>query len=333
MKKLPGRSIISLLILFALIITFSFILAAGSPQAVKFGVTFTPRYAKYLKLDWQRTYLQVLDDLQVKNLRLLSYWDSLEPQRGQFDFKDTDYLLDEAGKRGARVILVVGVRQPRWPECHIPAWAKDLPVKERQKEALALTQKVVTRYKDNGAIWAWQVENEPLLQAFGEGCDFLDNDFVKREVALVRTLTKKPIIMTDSGELGLWVTSMQMSDIFGTTVYRQVYDRWLGYVTYPVLPNFYSLKSSLIRNLFAPNNQKTIIAELQAEPWFAEGKFLSAEQQARHFTIDNLKSYVSFAQKTGFDEAYLWGVEWWYFMVGQGYPEYLDFAKSLFKRS
>lgn len=331
MKKLLNKSILALFITFVLIILMNLIFEKNTPHSVQFGVTFTPKYAKYLNLDWQQVYLQILDGLQVKNLRLSSFWDIVEPKRGQYDFSETDYLLREASKRGAKVILVVGVRQPRWPECHVPVWAKNLPVRERQNEALALVQNVVERYKDERSVWAWQVENEPLLSAFGENCQMLDGNFLKSEVALVRSISHKPIIMTDSGELGWWVTSMQLSDIFGTTIYRQVYDKWLGYVTYPVPPIFYSLKSNLTRDLFAKNNQKTIIVELQAEPWFIAGNLPPPEQQAKLFTTGSFKSYVNFAQKTGFDELYLWGAEWWYFMASQGHPEYLNYVKTLFK--
>lgn len=296
---------------------------------VKFGVTFSPTYAKYLKLDWQKTYIQILDGLKVKNLRIPGYWDVLEPQKNKYDFSGTDFMLDEAGKRQAKVILVLGVRQPRWPECHIPTWAKRLSVSERQQNILNFVQKVVEKYKDHPAVWSWQVENEPLLGSFGE-CDIPKRDFLSSEIAMVRKLSNKPIIMTDSGELGFWVTSMQLSDIFGTTLYRQVYDKSLGYVTYPLPPIFYTLKSNLIRNIFAPENKKTIVVELQAEPWLADGVFKSPKEQAGRFTIDDLKNYTNFAQKTGFDEAYLWGVEWWYFMAEHGHPEYLNFAKTLF---
>ncbi|MBI2330540.1 beta-galactosidase [Candidatus Daviesbacteria bacterium] len=300
-----------------------------SPAQVKFGVTFSRKYAEYLKLDWQKTYLQILDELKVKNLRIPGYWDVLEPEKGEYDFSEIDFMLDEANKRQAKVILVLGMRQPRWPECHLPTWAKQLTVSERQNRALQFIEQVVQKYKDHPAVWAWQVENEPLL-AFGENCDAPDKDFLRQEVALVRSLSSKPIIMTDSGELGLWVTSMKLSDIFGTTLYRQVYDKYLGHITYPLPSYFYSIKSNLVRSIFAPGNNKAIIVELQAEPWLANGVFGLPEEQIKKFTIENFKNYISFAKKTQFDETYLWGVEWWYFMAANGYPEYLEYARTLF---
>lgn len=300
-------------------------------ENIQFGVTFSPKYAKYLKLDWQKTYTSMLEDLKVKNLRLLTYWDVLQKDFDKYDFTEIDYLLEQAKKKGTRVILVLGERQPRWPECHIPSWAQKLNSQERLQKLLQFIQTVVERYNTHPAVIAWQVENEPLLKFFGEGCDNFDKSFLKQEVSLVKKISNKPIVMSDSGELGFWATPMQNSDIFGTTLYRRVYDKSVGYITYPVQPYFYSLKSDLIRSIFASNNQKTIIVELQAEPWFKDGKFVSSEEQAQLFTAQQFKDYTDFAKKTGFTEAYLWGVEWWYFMDQQGYPQYLNFAKTLFK--
>lgn len=332
MKKLLILCLISFGIIVSLLITTNLIsFVYPYPAQIKFGITFSTKYAGYLQLDWQKTYIQILDDLKVKNLRLLSYWDILESEKGKYDFSETDYMLNEAEKRGLKAILVLGVRQPRWPECHVPIWAKDLNLSDKRQKILQFIQTVVERYKGNQAIWAWQVENEPLLKSFGEGCENPDKNFLKTEVEIVRSLSNKPIVMTDSGELGFWITSMQMSDIFGTTVYRKVYDQWLGYMTYPIPPSFYSTKSNLVRSLFAKNNQKTIVAELQAEPWFVNGNLPPAEQQAKLFRTEDLKNYTNFVRKTGFDEVYFWGVEWWYFMAAHGHPEYLEYAKTLFR--
>lgn len=332
--KYPRR-LLTFLVFGGLLILIVFALASlvferAYTSQIKFGVTFSPVYAKYLNLDWQKTYIRMLDDLRVRSLRIPSYWNILEPEHSKYDFSDTDYMLNEASKRGAKVILVLGAKQPRWPECHVPAWAKSLKLQDRQQRILEFIGKTVERYKDYPAVWAWQIENEPLL-SFGDGCDIPDKNFLKKELELVRSLSDKVVIMTDSGELGFWVTSMQLSDIFGTTLYRQVYDKSLGYITYPLPPFFYSIKSSLVRNIFAKSNKKTIIVELQAEPWLAGGFLRSPDEQRKLFTTEDFKNYVSFAQKVGFDEAYLWGVEWWYFMAQQGYLEYLDYARMFFK--
>lgn len=301
------------------------------PSQIKYGVTFSPRFAAYLKLDWRKIYLQSLDDLQVKNFRIPTYWDVLEPKPGQYDFSEVDFMLDEAAKRQAEVILVIGARQPRWPECHLPAWVRALNLPERRQKTLQFIQKTVERYADHPAVWAWQVENEPLLGIFGEGCDPVDVDFLSAEVSLVRSLSSKTIIVSDSGELGLGIVPMQLADIFGTTLYREVYNPYMGYLTYPFLPYFYYLKS-YFGKFFAPHNQKTIIIELQAEPWSDTGNVPERPLAGiKRLPLKKLISYLDFAKKTGFEEIYLWGVEWWYFAAESGHPEYLNFAKTLFR--
>ncbi len=304
-----------------------------SYKQVKYGVTFSPKDASSLNLDWKSTYIKILDDLKAKNLRLPSYWDVIEDKENIFDFSQIDFMLMEAEKRGAKIILVLGVRQPRWPECHIPAWARKLTVADRQNAILQFVNKIVQRYKDNTALSTWQVENEPFLSSFGQGCDNPDADFLKKEVNLVKSLSNKTIILTDSGELGFWIIPMQFSDVFGTTLYRDVYSPIFGYATFPYLPYFYNLKSLLIRNLFAKQNSKTIIIELQVEPWSRDNNLLhtATDKQVKLFPLEKLKQNIIFGKDTGFDENYLWGVEWWYFMAQNNHPEYLEYAKTIFK--
>lgn len=318
-------------IIFVTLIIFIFEKTYPKKQ-VKFGVSFSPGYARYLNLDWQKTYLQILDELKVKHLRLSGYWDIIEAEPQKYDFSETDFMLTEAEKRELRVILIVGARQPRWPECHYPNWASKLSVSQRQQKTLELIQKVVERYKDKKSIWAYQVENEPFAWWFGENCDPPNSEFLQSEVALVKELDKKrPVIITDSGELGWWVDSINPADILGISVYRQSFNSPLNlYIPYPVSPGMYALKAGLIKRLY--QNKKIIISELQTEPWLSD-KDARENLPLRHnqlFSLANFKSNIEFAKKIGFDEAYLWGVEWWYFMDKMGYSEYLEYAKTIF---
>lgn len=324
-----------LLIILSASIAINLVLEKKSPaQEVKFGVTFSSQYTKYLKLDWQKTYAQVLDDLQVKNLRLLTYWDVLQVSPGKYDFKDSDYLLNEASKRGAKVVLVLGMRQPRWPECHIPKWAKMMTVSDRQQKILQLIKIVVEKYKNNNAIWAWQVENEPFVSWFGENCDPPDEKFLQEEIKLVKNLdSSRPVIVTDSGEWSSWIPAMKSADILGISVYRKAHNQFLNsYISYPFPAWMYPLKSDLARKLFAPHSYKTIVSELQTEPWLQKAVLETPiEEQVALFSVRDLQANIAYAKRTGMSEQYLWGVEWWYFMAQNGYPQYLNFAKTLFK--
>src|SRR3989344_1386272 len=116
------------------------------PTNHSFGVTFSPMYATYLGLDWQKTYISILDDLKVKNLRIPTYWSKIEKDQGKYDFSEVDFMVSEAQKSGAKITLVVGIKQPRWPEYHIPDWAKNLTTNQKQERILKLTTEIINRY-------------------------------------------------------------------------------------------------------------------------------------------------------------------------------------------
>ncbi len=298
---------------------------------ITYGVTFSPQYTQSLGLEWEKTYIQVLDELKVRRLRIPTYWEVTEPQQGDFNFSEIDFMLNEAKKRDASVLLVVGLKQPRWPECHIPGWVLNKDAQTRQSLLLNYIEKTVQRYKDHPSVWGYQVENEPFVN-FGEGCMSQSVQFLKQEVETVKKIDPaKPVIMTDAGEKGLPLRTMKLSDIFGTTVYRVVHNNITGYIKYPHPALFYRLKSDLTRRYFAPNNQKTILVEMQAEPWSPVSlDKLPFDNQRDIFSLEDFKNYINFTQRIGFTDVYLWGVEWWYFAKLQGDPSYWEYSKTLF---
>jgi hypothetical protein len=293
-----------------------------------FGVTYSKQFATSLGLDWRVTYIAMLDDLNVKEVRLPVYWDDLESTRGKFDFTDIDYMLAEGAKRNVKFILDVGERTPRWPECHAPQWVAQETTSARQTSTVDMIKTVVNHYKNNSEIIYWQVENEPLLNVFGE-CPPADANFLKQEVAVVRSLDSRKIIISGSGELSSWSQEAKIGDIFGNTLYRVVYNSWFGYLRYPFPALFYRLKADLAG--IKPENR--IVMELQTEPWAASGlvQSLSPQEQDKSFNLEQFKANVQFAINLKFQKVYLWGVEWWYLEKQNGHPEYWDFAKTLFK--
>ncbi len=310
-----------------LFIYFNLPVSQKNEQA-QLGVTFSARYASDIGLNWKEVYLATLDDLGAKKIRLPVYWDLAEKTEGQYDFSDIDWQLAEARKRGVEIVLVVGQKVPRWPECAIPEWAMTSDQK-RQEALRSFIEVVVERYKNNPEIKYWQVENEPFL-LFGV-CPKPNPALLDSEIALVHRLdSSRKIIVTDSGELSLWIQAASRADIFGTTMYRNVYKAGVGYYTYPIGPRFFRFKYGLI-NLFA-HQQNAVVMELQAEPWIAG--YTTNQPLAEQFksmTPDKLRANVTYAQQVGFPEIYLWGVEWWYWLkVQKDYPSVWDTAKDLF---
>jgi hypothetical protein len=335
LKKILKYLGIMILTVFAVIILlliyFNIPVGEENNQA-QLGVTFSARYASDIGLDWKEAYLAALDDLEIKKVRIPVYWDLVEKDEGQPDFSDIDWQLKEALKRNTEIILVVGQKVPRWPECAIPQWAA-VSDQRRKESLLNFISITVDRYKSNHPeIKYWQVENEPFLP-FGI-CPVLDTDLLDRELALVRQKDlSRPVIVTDSGELSLWVSAASRADVFGTTMYRTIYKKGLGYFEYPIGPRFFRFKYGLI-NLFAQKD-KAIVIELQAEPWISG--YTTNEPLAEQFKSMNpsqLKENVAYARLVGFPQIYLWGVEWWYWLkVEKGHPELWETARELFKQN
>jgi len=321
--------IILLLIILSVIAAY---LADFSGSKIAWGVTFSQPYTQNeLGLNWQETYLAILDDLKVDHIRLSAYWNSIEKNQGEYDFADLDWQINEASKRDVKIILGVGNRLPRWPECHMPVWIKSMNAIEAEEARLAYVGKVVERYKLNPQITYWQVENEPFLGTFGV-CPELNPDLLKKEIKIVKSKTKKPVLVTDSGELSTWWPITHVGgDVLGSTLYRVVYDPHIGYFRWFTPPFFYYLRATLIKKISPV--KKVIVAELQAESWHKANTDLSKMEIKDHFESMDLKQFkknIEFTRRAGFDEAYLWGVEWWYFMKTQkDYPDYWNEAKKL----
>lgn len=292
------------------------------------GVTFSSRYAQDIGLDWREAYLAILDDLGVRKIRVVAYWDLIEREEGKYDFSDVDFQLQEAQKRNAEIVLAIGQKVPRWPECHIPQWAKEDDGK-RKEGLIEFVETAVDRYKGNKTIKYWQVENEPFLN-FGI-CPVLDVELLDKEIATVKSKDSRPVIITDSGELSLWVQSARRADVFGTTLYREVYSQKAGgYWKYPIGPNFFKFKQWIIKKFAKQEN--IIIVELQGEPWIGGWTVdFPLEKQFESMNEEKLEGSVKFARKTGFEEAYLWGAEWWYWLkIKENNPQLWEKSKALF---
>jgi hypothetical protein len=292
-----------------------FIPSLNQPQPITFGVTFSKPFAEWLGLDWQKAYLEILDDLEVKNLRLISYWNEIEKKEGQFDFQDLDWQIEKAKERDAEVILVLGQKVPRWPECHYPDWISGADKNVVQDKTLNMLREVILHYKDKDNIKAWQVENEPLFFLFGQCPFFPSRGLLKKEIALVRSLDSRPIIITDSGELSTWFRSAHLGDYLGTTMYRVTWNPLIGFFYYDHVfaPAFYRVKGYI--NGLSPS--KIIISELQAEAWGEEQATLlslSQAEQKKSLDAERFRKNLDFASRTGFSYAYLWGAEYWYWL-------------------
>lgn len=300
-------------------------------RQINWGVTFSDKFSRKLGLNPKENLNAILDNLKAKKIRLIAYWDDIEKEKNIFDFSNLDWQIIEAKKRNAKIILAVGMKVPRWPECHMPDWSKNLSSEEREKELRLYLKEIINHYKNNKSIEMWQIENEPFLW-FGE-CPKRGKDFLSNEISVVKSIDgSRPILITESGELGFWPKAAKQGDIFGTTMYRRVYNKYFGLFNYHLPPEFFSLKEKVTRFLINDYDKKFIVIELAAEPWMAKQIYETLpEEQLKFFDLEFFKNTIEYAKLTGFNEYYLWGAEWWYYLKVNGHPEIWEEAKKLWQ--
>lgn len=331
LKRLAIRLALIAIILF--VVGYGMLLFFSRTEyPVKFGVSFSAEYAESLGLDSKKMYKEMLTDLKPKYIRLSVPWSRVEMKKGVYAFDGVDYFMDEAAKSNVKVILAFGQKVPRWPECYIPEWIKTTPVSEQRKELFSYIESVVKRYEKHPALEYWQVENEPFIKfEFGE-CGTFDETSVKKEVEFVRTLdSTHKVVMTDSGELSTWQKASDVGDVLGVTLYRVVRTPGGMVWSYNWVPaSVYKLRAAFL----GKTTDNFFVSELQAEPWFTGGTPANTDigVQEQTSSLSQISNNISYAKHIGASRAYLWGVEWWYWMkTKQNNPGYWDRAKEALK--
>ena len=321
-----------LALMIILIVWFSWYAHKPVPESISYGMSFNTMYANELGLDWKETYNAIVDELGVRHFRLAAHWPMVEPIDDVYNFSELDYQLNKAESVGADVILAIGRRLPRWPECHVPEWAAEKSWTDQQAELLEYLTVVVERYKNNPAITYWQLENEPYLEVFAkEHCGEFVETFFEAEIAHLRSLdSSRPILITDSGNLGLWSGPYRHSDAFGTSVYVYFWNPEFGQFK-TVLPAwFYWFKEAYVTLFYG--EKETMLIELSAEPWLLEPVTeVDIETQFSRMNDEKFSEILAYAEATRFYKQYLWGAEWWYWLAKKGHPELWEHGKELYK--
>lgn len=294
-----------------------------------YGVTFSTKYVDYLGLDYKDLYKEILDDLKVKKIRIPIYWDDVEDVKGEYDFDKYDYLFDEGEKRGVDFIVVVGRRVPRWPECHTPSWIDDYDEEAVILATLNMTERVINHFKHRSSVEYWQIENEAFLGSFGN-CPPFNEELLREQFRLARNIDNRELLITFSGELRSWNKEAELGDLYGTTLYRVVHNKLLGFIRYPFSENFYTRKAKRANMSL----DKIMVMELQAEPWAPKGDVtkLSKKEIDRSMSFEQFVANFQYANKLNFSRVYAWGVEWWYYQKINGDDSYWQFAGTLFEK-
>lgn len=300
------------------------------------GTTFVPRYARYYDLEPKEVLHNIIYDLKVKEIRLVSYWDDIERVPGQFDFSELDWQFEMAEAANVKVSLAIGLRQPRWPECHMPNWAMAESKPEWYAHLKGFMGLVIDRYKNSPVLESYQLENEFFMEVFGI-CTNFDRERLIDEFEFVKQRDPShPVIISRSNN---WVgvpIGKPRPDKFGISVYKRVWDKGLTkrYFEYPLPSWFYAMLAGWGEVLTGKN---MMIHELQAEPWVPEKyelKTAPIEEQNKSMNPKRLRERFEYGKATGMKNIDLWGAEWWYWRkVRFNDPSLWNVAKEEFSKN
>ena len=308
-------------------------IASQNDKPLVIGTSFIPAYAESLGVNPQETMDALIHDLHIRHFRLVSYWNQLEPTEGEYDFSQLDWQFQKAEASGSKITLSVGLRQPRWPECHMPDWAAAQPVGQWEPKLKVFMTKVVERYKTSPALDSYQLENEFFLKGFGT-CKNWDRDRLVSEYQLIKKLDSehKVIISRSNNALG-WPVGDPQPDEFGISIYKRVWDAQLThrYLEYPFPGWYYAFVAGWQKIM---TGRDMIIHELQAESWGPRGQFIgdiSVTEGNKSFDAQRFRDRIEFGKATGMREIYLWGGEYWYFRkVVQHDPSLWQVAETIY---
>lgn len=301
------------------------------------GATFVPNYARYFELDPKETLSAMITDLDIKRFRLVSYWKDIESTEGTYNFDELDWQFDMIEQAGGQISLAIGLRQPRWPECHGPNWAMEKPMEEWSVDLKDFMGAVIERYKDRPSLVQYQLENEFFLTVFGECPDFTRSRLVD-EYNFVKEKDPNTELVISRSNNGIgFPIGEPTPDKFAVSVYKRVWDKTLTkrYFEYPFPAWFYGMLAGGGELL---TGKELFIHELQTEAWLAEGqgynmKNAPIEELYESLSPERLEQRFEYGVATGMRTIDVWGVEWWYQMkTKRNSPELWDTAKKAFNK-
>jgi len=335
--------------------------AHGIPAPVQVGISFSPLRAAYLGLDYQTAFKR-LEALHFRVIRLSTYWDRVDRE----GYDQLDWLMSEARKSHQPIALTVGMKALGWPEFFIPSSA--MPVDGlRQGEdvasdssfrdaALSFVADTVLRYRDNPALIAWQVENEPFNRA-GPQRLWIDAEFLRDEIISVRQLDAhhRPVIVNAFSHFNLlfdqasarqgfdfrqWLgfdadsaerdglSVLGRGDVLGLDVYTAIGYQFLGRDHMSNADSDWPDRLARVRDLAHKQGKQAWITEAQAEPWessdlnYANPK--STSPKAIRGIFENLKD-------EGFTTVLFWGSEYWLWRADHGDTRWIETIKKILR--
>jgi GH35 family endo-1,4-beta-xylanase len=292
--------------------------------------------------------------LNIQLVRIGIKWSRVEEQKGKYQWKEYDDVIEFLNSNNIPTILVLGLKSPRWPEFYIPDWVNFQKPKMRSfhlqrsdeitpndvylKERLFnFVQKCILRYNNFQNIISFQVENEPFFP-FGPNKWTISTHFLQEEIAYIKSLTQLPILLTTQGLPTTGILSeylhcrykakkniIKLADIVGFNVFPKFESKLFG-----LFSKMYTASSkewNYLGKWLRKAEKEIWITELQAEPW--ELSEISLKNSATNKTCkpEFVQEYIRKLKNLGIKTILLWGFEYHIACAKEGNPEWLELYK------
>lgn len=336
--------------------------AHGVPMPVQVGISFSPRRAAYLGLDYRQAFIR-LEAMHFRVIRLSAYWDEVDAT----GYDGLDWLMKEAARNHQPVVLTVGMKGLGWPEFYIPdsvspaaglSSGQDVATDPSIREAaLAFVEQTVLRYRDNPALIAWQVENEPFNRA-GPDRLWIDANFLRDEIASVRGLDghHRPMIINAFSHFNLvfdqaserqgfdirqWLgfdadsaerdglSVLKRGDILGEDVYTAIGYQFLGQNHMSHADGDWPDRLAHIRDLARQQGKRAWVTEAQAEPWEADATTFT---NPRSTSPEAIRSIFANLKDAGYSTVLFWGSEYWLWRADHGDTRWVDAINGILRQ-
>lgn len=334
---------------------------------LQIGTTFSVDYAKWLAGDWGgpvagppwQQSLKTILTYGLSPIRLAVPWNSIELEPGKYDFAVLDEMIEICHQQDSKIILCLGVKSPRWPEVHLPAFyrhfiaGRSRPFSRRLKLDNGLDAVLnrflavmANRYGDDERVNWFQIENEPL-EPFGDPALAVPYAFLAKEIELVQAITDKPLLVTFgaglTGDFRLMRHRRQQIldqlsalpvDAIGLDLYVS------GFVNYGRLTGqfkasdvHWKIAKGFIEQIKAAGKEP-MITELQFEPWEADIAKIDMKNAAGNKSLapPDLDAVWQAAVELEVSTILVWGLEFQVACAKSGNDQWLTKTARLISR-
>ena len=312
------------------------------------GTSFARWRAEGRGLDYRAAFERIVA-MRFGILRLSASWREIE----RYSYEHLDWLLTTAERAGQPVLLTVGMKALGWPEFYLPEGLSpsDAPV---QRRAIMHVREVARRYRDNPALAAWQIENEPFNRSGPNGW-WIPRSVVRAEAEAVRSLDPdRPLVVTTFAHfdaaldrassrqqsrwkrrLGLAIPAerealsiLRHGDIPGLDVYPSI--GWLDQNGRDRLARAAPDQLASVaawQRIARQQGKRVWVTEAQAEPW--EGR--STQGDPVSVRPEAIGQLVEGLTRIGVGSILLWGSEYWLWRADSGDPRWIEAVALVLK--